>query len=351
MTAKNALKVQVMMVGGRRCGKTSVLAAMKSNFEQRFAETDLTMSYTDLETLSILEEKNSEIEDYFLGSENRTFSPDSNPTAEMVTYSLSVGIKDRKDTMQVDFLDYPGEWLTDNEHKELLLETMKKSQVLMIAIDTPHMMEEEGKYNERRNFCHRTGEMIKMALEKARPQRMLVLFVPLKCERYLKDNQMDKVLATTMQSYEELIRYFKKDMIRYEVAVTPIFTLGKAYFSRFERDKESGDIKINRQFGTPKKAIYCFDDNAGKKPEPKYCEQPLVYLLTYLMYSSERNKRNKKSILKRNLWDWIIEAMMELFFKYSSPEDYKNQKKLLLKKLKKSGEGYRILQDPMKFDE
>lgn len=29
MAAKNALKVQVMMVGGRRCGKTSVLAAMK----------------------------------------------------------------------------------------------------------------------------------------------------------------------------------------------------------------------------------------------------------------------------------------------------------------------------------
>ena len=43
--------------------------------------------------------------------------------------------------------------------------------------------------------------------------------------------------------------------------------------------------------------------------------------------------------------------MMELFLKHSSPEDYKNQKKLLLKKLKKSGEGYRILQDPMKFDE
>lgn len=54
------------MVGGRRCGKTSVLAAMKSNFEQQFAETDLTMSYADLETLSILEEKNNEMKEYFL---------------------------------------------------------------------------------------------------------------------------------------------------------------------------------------------------------------------------------------------------------------------------------------------
>ena len=345
MAAKNALKVQVMMVGGRRCGKTSVLAAMKSNFEEQFAETDLTMSYTDVDTLSVLEEKNNEMKEYFLGSANRTFSPDSNPTAEMIKYSLSVGIKDRRENMQVDFLDYPGEWLTDKEHKKLLLENMKKSQVLMIAIDTPHMMEEGGAYNRRRNFCHEIGEMIKMALEQSHPQRMLVLFVPLKCERYLNDHEMDSVITATMKSYEELIRYLKKYPVRYEVAVTPIFTLGNAQFSRFER--ENGEIKINPQFGTPEKAIYCFPNTSSTKPEPKYCEQPLVYLLAYLMYSSERNKRNK---LKSPL-EWLMERFMEILFKQSSLEDYQEQKKLLLKKLKKSGEGYRILQDPMKFDE
>lgn len=344
MAVKNALKVQVMMVGGRRCGKTSVLAAMKANFEEQFAETAITMSYADMDTLSILEEKNNEMKEYFLGSANRTFSPDSNPTAEMMKYSLSVGIKDRKDNMQVDFLDYPGEWLTDKEHKKLLLENMKKSQVLMIAIDTPHMMEEGGKYNERRNFCHITGEIIKMALEQSRPQRMLVLFVPLKCERYLNDHDMDSVIAATMQSYEELIRYLKK-YPKYEVAVTPIFTLGNAQFSRFER--ENGEIKINPQFGTPEKAIYCFPDTSSEKPEPQYCEQPLVYLLAYLMYSSERNKRNK---LKSPV-DRLMERVIEIIFKQSSPEDYQEQRKVLLKKLKTSGEGYRILQNPMKFDE
>lgn len=34
MAAGEDLKVQVMMVGGRRCGKTSILATMKSNFEE-----------------------------------------------------------------------------------------------------------------------------------------------------------------------------------------------------------------------------------------------------------------------------------------------------------------------------
>lgn len=31
----NNLQVKVLMMGGRRCGKTSVLAAMKQNFDEQ----------------------------------------------------------------------------------------------------------------------------------------------------------------------------------------------------------------------------------------------------------------------------------------------------------------------------
>ena len=53
MGSVEALKVQVMMVGGRRCGKTSVLAAMKDNFETQFADTNLTIAIDDFDTLEI----------------------------------------------------------------------------------------------------------------------------------------------------------------------------------------------------------------------------------------------------------------------------------------------------------
>lgn len=350
MAAKNALKVQVMMVGGRRCGKTSILAAMKSNFEKKFKDTDLILTYDNMDTLNILEEKKKEISNYFSGGKKRVFIPDSTPTSEMMTYSLSVGIKDKKDNIQVDFLDYPGEWLMDKkdkEHRSFLLEAMKKSQVLMIAIDTPHMMEYGGIFNEDCNFCQETGELIKMALEKTHPQRMLVLFVPLKCERYLNDNRMSEVIEAVKCSYEELIGYFKT-VKRYEVAITPIFTFGKAQFSHFERDKETGIIKINSQSKTPEKAIYCFPSMDVKEPEPKYCEQPLVYLLTYLMDSSGKDKKN---LLKRGMvWEKMWEMLMEKFFDSSSFEDYQKQKNSLLRKLKKSGEGYDIIIDPMNWN-
>lgn len=340
-------KVQVMMVGGRRCGKTSILAAMKSNFEDRFAKTDLTFSYGNADTLDILEEKRNEINEYFQAAGNRTFVPDSNPTEEMKKYSFSMGIAGKRGKIKIDFVDYPGEWLTDKGHRQEIVDCMKKSSVIIVAIDTPHMMEEEGRFNENRNLCHRTGEMLKLAFEEAGISMSLVLFVPLKCERYLVDGRIEEVCNKTISSYKDLIHYFKRSASKYEVAVTPIFTLGDAMFSHFERDKETMEIKMNELSGTPEKAIYYFGDTAAKEPHPLHCEQPLVYLLVYLMQMARNAKKNEYdrgfSIFKGLL------ILQQMIFRTTSERDYDGQMKTLIQALKKSGDGYRILQNPMLF--
>lgn len=340
-------KVQVMMVGGRRCGKTSVLAAMKSNFEDRFAKTKLTFSYGNSDTLDILEEKRNEINEYFQDAGNRTFIPDSNPTEEMQKYSFSVGIAEKRGKIKIDFVDYPGEWLMDKVHRQDLVKCMRESRVIIVAIDTPYMMEEEGRYNENRNHCHRTGEMLKLAFEEANVLSNLILFVPLKCERYLVDGRIEEVREKTIESYKELIHYFKRTPDKYEVAVTPIFTLGDAMFSHFERDDETMDIILNGASGTPEKAIYYFPDTAVKESHPQYCEQPLVYLLVYLMQSARNTKSNEYNkgfpIYKGFL------LLQQFIFRTTSADDYDEQMKTLMRALKKSGDGYRILQNPMQF--
>lgn len=340
------LRVQVMMVGGRRCGKTSILAAMKANFEEQYEQSALTMSFGDLETLDVLEAKNNEIREYFLEAENRIFTPDSNPTEEMMKYSFTVGIANKRGKICVDFIDYPGEWLGDKEHRSDVLECMSKSQAIIIAIDTPHMMEESGRFNDYRNFCYRIQEMLKMALEEDCGEK-LVLFVPLKCERYLEEAKMEEVRDKTEESYKELIRYFNRSPKKYEVAITPIFTLGGAIFSHFERDKETRKIKINEKFNIPEKAVYCFPDTTVKEPAPKYCEQPVVYLLTYLLQSAQEKK--KREYDKKNFVDKLGVKLQEWIFSTTSAKNYLEQKNVILKHLKKEGDGYRILQNPMKF--
>lgn len=99
MAAEEDIRVAVMMVGGRRCGKTSVLAAMKENFQDNFAGTNLTARFGDTSTLIILEEKREEINEYF--RDNRTFMPDSNPTEEIMVYSFIVGIEGKKEASEL----------------------------------------------------------------------------------------------------------------------------------------------------------------------------------------------------------------------------------------------------------
>ena len=341
------LTAQVMMVGGRRCGKTSILAAMKENFEDLFSKTELTLSIGDLDTLDVLEKKNNEINDYFRGAANRTFTPDSNPTEEIMHYLFNVGIAGKESKIGVDFVDYPGEWLTDSEKKKELLDCMKKSQAIIIAIDTPHMIEENGRFNEYRNFCYRTSEMLKMAFEEANPAHMLVLFVPLKCECYMAKEKMELVRERTEESYESLIQYLQQHPKQYQVAVTPIFTMGGAAFSHFERDRQTMEIAVDPVYNTPKKAIYCFPDVNVKKPEPKYCEQPIVWLMAYLLQLAGNEKAAQSG--RAGLWKWVRIEVQDFMFSNAKAADYLKHKQVLLKNLKREKDGYHVVQNPMKF--
>jgi hypothetical protein len=346
MGSTETLKVQVMMVGGRRCGKTSVLAAMKDNFETQFADTNLTIAIDDLDTLEILTAKINEINDYFLGDKSRNIIPDSNPTEDMMKYSYSIKIAGKKGKINVDFIDYPGEWLTDKVHLEELRNLITETQVIVVVIDTPHLMEEDGQYNEHRNFCYKTTEILKTALEDGEDGEKLILFVPLKCERYYIDGKMEQVRKRTEEVYANLINYFNRNKKKYEVAVTPIFTLGSVIFSHFGRDKQTREIKTNN-YKTPEEAIYIFSDINVKKPSPKYCEQPVVYLLAYLFKMAEQKKN--KDLEKGTLFDKALIFITEKFFNFVSASDYDEQKKCVLKRLKKEGDGYRIIQNTLNF--
>lgn len=102
---KNDFTAQVLMVGGRRCGKTSILAAMKDNFEEIFKQTGMTMYMGDFDTLDALIQKSNEMKDYFIGINNRMFVPDSNPTEEEKTYSFRINLVGKNSDIIVKFVD------------------------------------------------------------------------------------------------------------------------------------------------------------------------------------------------------------------------------------------------------
>lgn len=347
------LQVNVMMFGGRRCGKTSVLAAMQSCFRKAFADSKLTISTADDDTMFTLEEKNREFSAYFSRRRGRAFSPDNDPTLEISEYKFKIGISDKKtDNIVVNFIDYPGEWLADREKVKELKPIMETSHVIIVAIDSPHLMEETptdtddaiGEYNDGRNYCYRIGEWVTNHFCNATnfPPKM-ILFVPLKCEKYYHDGKMNVLNTKVKAAYKNALDSFRKNERAYEVAITPILTLGGAVkgveFSDFERDDE-GYIIEDPKFRTPQKAIYIFTKKMDS-PDPLHCEQPMVYVLAYLLKILSQQKGG----FLDGIWDWLRIT----FGGFASTEDFLRELDNIQANMKTGGNGYEIVQNPLSF--
>lgn len=345
MRNKYDLAINVMMVGGRRAGKTSLLAAMQNCFDAQCTNTSLFIGAADPNLLNIIDTKNDEIKNYFIHREKRkTFYPDENPSEGITKYPFYVGIKGKPNRICINFIDYQGEMIDGRikEHWEQLVQNMDQCRILLIAIDTPHLMEEHGEYNEVKNTCSRITQMIKYS-DFANPKKGdgMILFVPLKCERYYNDNRINDVTNEIKKVYKPLIDHIHQPISSQDntskitVAITPIMTmgLGTAQFSHFERD-ENYDIKTVK--GLPS-AYYMFMDNCKDTPEPKYCEQPLLYVLAFVLDQTSKVKATRRikhfffNFLETSLWNW------------PSAEDYQEQSNVIKSKIKQIGNGYEIL--------
>lgn len=323
--ANTNLTVNVTMMGGRRCGKTSVLAAMEDCFQRKiYKNTNITCYSDDDVTLQTLRDKKAEIDAYFIDRKRYYFQPDSTPTSEVAQYSFCIGLrgtgtKRTKESGHINlvFHDYPGEWL-DN-HQDDVAEIVEKSQVIIIAIDTPYMMEEDGKYNRKRNNYDLIWNVLNKShfAEEDETDGKMVLFVPIKCEKYRnpvgrRGQSMRDVNAAIKKSYEPLIDCIRNSS-KYFAAITPVYTLGEAVFSEFEKDAHENIIE---EAGVARQANYVFTDNARKEPSPQFCEQPLFYILAYTLAMAKKSKE------RGGIFAGVLNAFQEAILHWPSADEY-----------------------------
>ena len=351
---KDEVKINVMMFGGRRAGKTSVLAAMEACFEEQFGTSNLMITPADSDTMFAIEEKQREIESYF-GKNKRSFVSDDEPTMELNEYAFDIKLKSRNNSsMTINFIDYPGEWLGDPKKTDELKSYMRKSNVIMIAIDTPYLMEEAptaddtsiGQYNDYRNYCKRISFMLKDVGLNDYPR--MILFVPLKCEKYKNNGTLPLVATKIKEAYKAVFNIFEGvNAGQAQIAILPILTIGKAEFGKFERDEE-GNILIDEKWGTPSKATFYFPDANVGKPEPLYCEQPMIYILCYLLERVVKEKKAKNDKLNP-ISKWFLDNVWDRLWNLPSINDFIAEKDALRNRMKTQDDGFEIVKNPLKF--
>ena len=283
----NEIPVNILMVGGRRCGKTTVLSAIFKQAEHLLGVGNLEINAGSLTQNQKLTEKMSKLQDYFRSNE-QLFVPDDTPTKDSDQYTFNVSIKNKKGSLALNFIDINGEWFTKSEYEEQVNILVSTSNILLIAIDTPHLMEEKGRFNEGRNFSENINYFIKKNVNfkgdgKSKSKKnCMVLFVPLKCEKYMESGRMDEVKSKIKKAYESSFNHLGGDNAdKCVVAITPIITMGGVEFSYFELDSNN-EIKIvqsGNNHPIPEESIYRRKDLTQTEPKFRYCEQIILYII------------------------------------------------------------------------
>ena len=217
-------KFNVLMFGSRRAGKSSILASMIQSFETLESSTENKIKLTALpDTAELLERKRNQLQDIFNRKNRDTlcWTIDEGATDVSYDYEFRMTVEGSKNSYEICFKDIPGEWITTKE--SWIKDELAQSQIILIAIDTPHLVEEDGEHSDAFNIIENIDRLLQH-IQSNKDVPRLILFVPIKCEKYYHENRMDEVDEAIKTQYEALLTAFatgKKAQL-YTVAITPI---------------------------------------------------------------------------------------------------------------------------------
>lgn len=294
------LTMRVCMLGARGVGKTSVITSLYNSQKDAVSGTDLFLLANDT-TQTVLESKRGLLNDMFHGlhAEGDLVTESGIPgdSAESL-FCFTYGMNSERINIDLEIRDYPGEYL--RKEPDTVAEYIREANAVIIAIDTPCMMEEEGRYHDGKNRPQLVMDFLTNHLTSE--SEKLVLFVPLKCEKYYHEGRIDEVTGRIRSEYAPLLSHLKgqkndatgkKNVC---CAITPIQTLGGVLFDSFDRRPDGTVEEIMTKDGLvlPKKINYRYTaTNASYSP--KFCEQPLYFLLAFVSMQYQQIQKQQSS--------------------------------------------------------
>lgn len=231
--------INVLMVGGRRAGKSSMLAglfdAMLGDNVRKLVEVeDVSGDQPNSPRLKIIE-----LKEQLKKCVGKIVMDNKSSTDKFNPYKLKITIPQTIHSTQITFTDVNGEYYTNQitrsnadeyrEQRERLLTEVRRSDVILVAIDTPFLMEGVGAQNTLVNCMEGVHDLL--AELNKEEQVKLVILVPMKCEKWVKHGRADEVVSKVEYEYKDIIQSLVSPLI--EVLVIPVSTVGNMEFKEF----------------------------------------------------------------------------------------------------------------------
>lgn len=237
--------LKVLMMGGQRVGKSSALAAVMDAFISGKAKDILTAndtsvleSGTDGRKVSI-SSKLADVKKMLKTSLGKTILVDSGKTNNRIDYKLELTLSGTNDAFEITFTDLNGEFFEGgNINQEEVIELVKSYDVFIVAVDTTFMMEARNDQselvdciiNEQYNCVESIHTFLSQIDDKEGKDAKLVIFTPIKCERWAKEGKLQEVSEAVIDDYETALKHLRK-YTSVQIEVLPIQTIGSIVFA------------------------------------------------------------------------------------------------------------------------
>lgn len=230
--------LKILMMGGQRTGKSSLLAGLVDQLMHGPISKMLTLSDKKPEDTRRLERKIAELKYVITHYQGRTILVDEGKTATLDDYVIELKIPNSKETMEIVFTDANGEFYESGmQGNEEINRKMESYDVFLIAIDTPYLMESANKQNklctdsvnEGYNFVNDMHNFLTRINDGQGKNAHQVIFVPLKCEYWAKRGELEKVYQRVLEVYKTALTGLS-GYLNVEVDVIPIQTAGGLIF-------------------------------------------------------------------------------------------------------------------------
>lgn len=342
--------LKVLMMGGQRAGKTSVLAGLIDTMTNGSVKNIIEVRNTT-ESSEVNQKLAKSIESlkwHLITSLGKTFLIDDGKTAAFDDYTLQFSIPNTDSKMDIIFTDANGEFFDMGRlHDTEIREKVREYDVFVIAIDTPYLMEAVNPdnklcneaINNSYNHINDIYTFLSELDDKNGADAKLVIFAPLKCEKWIKENRVSEVVERVKLEYEPTIHALSR-YINVEVDIIPIETAGNIIFQEqakammcqsegsFKRcavisnktQVRFADGKIENIDLAKHKFIEDADaliregstlvrpnswyTTIGKEYQPKHCDQLAFYILQFYLAKVMFAKNIEELNDKKNRWKW-----------------------------------------------
>lgn len=291
--AKLHMQLKVCMLGAKGVGKTTVLTAIfdETNSSKGLSSASKIVLSPKDDTRKILAKRKRELLDVF-DTKGSFTNAGLSATAGASSYQFEFGLLGKSPCVDLNIIDFPGEFLQTDP--DFVNKNLMEASAILIAIDTPYLMEDNARHNDAKNQVSLIYDYLEENLKDVIESK-LIMFVPLKCEKYLYKGEMQLVNDQIRKHYADIINLYKSNE-KVAMVITPILTLGDVEFSHFESGMEYPIATYNFRGGSPKFS-------------PRFCTQPIYYLLSFVV---NRYKENKESV---GFWGKILQTFFEFFKK------------------------------------